>query len=765
MGLFSNKKKYVVNVTVQPIFEEAQIPQSIKSGVLRGLLTENGDITEYMMEELAGSIGIKVNNGYGWAKRNNIAQGFPTTHMVSNVSARDTVLGVIAVNEGQAITQVYYRMGPMNSFHYAWTWLVNTHAYNATTNELVGLSAVEGFPCYLSDMRATYTRESYDFMVATFDDGVTEQLGPSPRSGWTPRNPFTAIDGIGPYAGQPTFEVSDVAVEDYVTITYEFKNANEDIIVRGLTLPIEGISEEGDYHQVRYVRDNGTTGFFTYLNGSGVYSSIDDVYVLGDNNLGTFYPWAYYRINNQRVSEAYPNIYNSSKGWIKYLGVDYDMMDDAVHEDPEADDVEQCILQLGVKPGSQHPAVLEYLFKHFSLLHESSLSQSQMADTLLDKFMAFTSSPSQIQQIADLQFKQTLQYSGITKKRIPGKIGKVGTYTGSYGSVSQTTQTFTQITPQGVAPVTTTISQPAFVYRYQALDSMFEELAVFNLRIDYKVHTKKGFGAGAGDPELLVPLDRSILATVSPSKREQVVCRALHMLVNTVQVIKTKWYQSSIFKYVMIVVAVVITVLSAGTAWQTIVAAAALGAAALVMTLITMIVQFVAVRFAVKLFVKEVGPQVGFIAAIAAMAYGAYSSFGAGGTTGTWGESLVSIGNNLASESSNAFQSALNEVAEDIQEFQEYAQGQYDSLKEKRDNLGLNPKFMGLDAMDLVAMQPDIVFGEPPQDYYSRTVHSGNIGATSYDLVSYYHDFALQLPKLHDTEGLISNGGEQLPES
>ncbi|AWH15478.1 hypothetical protein [Pseudomonas phage 98PfluR60PP] len=766
MGLFSSKKKYIVNVTVQKIFEERLIPKSALQGIVKAITAE-GDINEYIMEELASSVGIKVNTGFAWAKKNNYAPGIPRATVVSNITARDAVMRLIAVNEGGPISPRYYRFGPMNSLHYGWAWLVNTHQYNTATNEIVALSASTGFKCYLKDMRATYTQDSYDFMVQTFDMGVLEQLGPSPQSGWTPSNPFTELKplGIGEYAPQPAYEVSATAVEDYVTVTYEFEDANKNIVVRGLTVPIEGIAEQGDYHQVRYTRADGKDAFFSYLNGAGTYPALDAIYQLElGSGFGEYYPWIYFRVRSQDVTEdRMPEIYNSCKGFAKFLGVNYDQMLAGVLADDNISDVAQCILQLAVHPGDQNKACIEYLFKHFTLMYENSLSQLELADNLNEKFQAFSTSPSQIQYISDKEFGQTLQYSGISKKRIPGSIGKRGAYTSTYGVVPITAQNFMQITPTGTAMSVQSNGQPAYIYRYQVLDSMYEEIAVYGLRINYNVHHKKGFGAKGTDPELLIPIDRNIMRTISVPNREQLVCRAMHMLVNTVQVIKTEWYQSSIFKWIMIIVAIVITIFSAGTAWQTIVAAAAISTTALVITIISMILNAIIIQVAIKLFVKKFGPQVGFIAAIAAMAYGAYSSFGAPANS-TWGESLIAVGNGLARQSTAAMGKMAEDIQDEIMEFEEYASGQFDSLKDQRDQLGLNPQFQGLDGLDLIALVPDTIFGESPQDYYSRTVHSGNIGATSYELIEYYHSYALQLPKLTDVEGDFDNG-ELLPES
>lgn len=750
MGLFSNKKKYTVNLTVQKLFEPSQIPDSARQGIIRGVMTGDS-LTENMLEELAGSIGVRANSALAWAKKNDYFFGVPTSTTKSNVDARQTVLNVIATNVGQSIKPVYYTMAPMNSFHYAWTWLVNTHGYNAATNEIVGLFASTGAKCYLKDMIATYTKESYDFMVETNDMGMLEQFAPSPSSGYLPSAPFNLIAGIGQYAEQPTYEVSSVAVEDYVTITYEFESSPGVYTTRGLTLPLTPIDLATDYHQVRYVKADGKTGFFTYQQGSGTYPIIDQVFAIAFNDLGTFYPWVYFHVNDERVASM-PDItaYRHAKKVCDYVGANFDMLDAKVHEDPNIDDVAQSMLMFAINPGDKTPACMEYLFKHFNVLYETGNTKppGDKANGLVEEFFAYTTSPSQVHVVHDKYFSMNFQFSGIAKQRKPGKIGKKGTYTSEYAVVGQNDQSFLTNDAFGVGARAVTNGQPAWIYRYQVLDNTFEEVAVYGLRADFNVHRKKGYGAGATDAAMLIPIDRAIMRTVSMRNKEQVLCRGLVFLVSTVIITTTPWYASGAFKIIMLIVALVITIFSAGAAWQSIVAAAALGATALAITILSLIIGTLAVQYGVKLFVRKFGPQIGIIAAVAAMAIGSYGA----SSNAAWGETLISIGTNLATQSNEMYQDIVNDIMRDIENFQDYAKGMFDNLDDRKEQLGLNGQNVGLEPLEMVYRVPDIRLGEAPNDLYNRTVHSGNIGATSYDLVEFYVDTKLTLPTLADTQ-------------
>lgn len=759
MGLFSSKRKYIVNVTTQPLFEEAGIPDSARQGIIKGIISD-GSIVDNMLEDLANSLGIRAGNALAWAKKNEYAFGIPQSSTRSNVDGRSVVLATIANNVGQAITPIYYTMAPMNSFHYAWSWLVNTHGYDPETNEIVSVSADVGHKCYLSGMVATYTQESYDFMVETHDLGMVEQMGPPPNSGYTPSKPFTALNTIGEYNKQPNYEVSSVAVEDYVTITFEYEIEPGVYGTGGLTLPLTAIDLDQDFHQCRYKKADGKTGFFSYQQGSGTYPTIDAIYTLGFEGNGTFFPYIYFKVNDIRPSDLWQTKeYRDLKKYADYLGVNYSILDEEVYKDPDIGDVAQSMLMFGINPGNKDKYCIQYLFHHFDLLHAASLPPSSKANDLEEKFNVFTSSPSQYQRIRDRYFAMTLQYSGIQKRRKPGKIGKLGEYTSEYATVAQGDQHFFFNGAEGVEQSSAPSSQPAWIYRRQVTDSVYEEIAIFNLRANYEVHEKKGFGAGAQDKELLIPVDREVLRALSTRGKEQVLSRGLQFFVSTVQMISTPWYASSTFKIIMIIVAIVITIISVGQAWQSIVAAASLGAGALILTIATYIVTALAINYGVKLFVKEFGAEVGLIAAIAAIAIGSYYGTGSTGGDANWADSLVGVGTNLASTSNQVIQEGVQDALTQIEQFNAYAMGMFDDLADAKEQLGLVQQYVGLEPLEMVYRVPDIRLGESPNDLYSRTVHSGNIGVVCYDIVEYFVQTKLTLPTLADIEGEVPDNG------
>lgn len=761
MGLFSSKKKYTVNVTVQPVFEEKQIPTSALNGLIKGIMQEQ-DIVPSMLEELTQCMGIRAVTAAYNAENKGYNVGIPQAQVQTYIQAKDQVISAIEANIGRKITVEYYYMGPLNSMHFGWQYCYDSLGYNSATNELAGLSASTGFPCYLSDMVATYLREDFDWMVSTNDTGMLAQLGPSPRSGYRPSAPFNTLSGMGQYAAQPPYEVSDVATDDYVTIQYEFKDATGAFITRGVAVSMAAFVNTADYHMCRYTDSTGKTGFFTYLHGSGTYPAIDQAYALEDAELGTFFPWCYFRLNGNDVYDIESSTtIKQMKSWCEQLGVNYDQLHDGVHEDPDVDDVEQSLLLMAVWPGNPNAACREYLYKHFSALHANALPQVQLDPTLEGKLNAFTSSPTQLQYINDKRFAMAFQFSGISRRRVPGSIGKKGAFDSHYGIMSQDSQNYLTQTPIGTGVDNVFLQQPGWVYQHQVTDTMYEEIIVYGLRVNYAVHRKKGFSAGGEEKEVLIPLDRAIVQTMSVPAREQLICRALTMMVNTVIVTKTPWYASPVFSIILIIIAIVITVLSGGTAWQSIVVAFSVSATALAIAILTIIVQYVAISYGVKLFAKVVGPKVALIAAIVAVIYG--NTEGLQQASAAWAEALVSVGTSLVNAagalSQQQIAAGIKDIVEDAQAFSVWAEDQFDGLSDKMTALGLNPEIVGLSAFDVVKMGPRLVLGETPTNYFDRTAHAGNIGAISLDLTESYVAMKTMLPSFNQTQESFNYGG------
>lgn len=108
MGLFSfldDEKRVSVGTSVSRVIQDATLPNSIKTGVLKSLF-EGGDIPEYAMEEMVGCVGIRADRMYEYAK-NHYTYGLPSGQFKSATAGLPEATAILSTLEGTAVTPLY----------------------------------------------------------------------------------------------------------------------------------------------------------------------------------------------------------------------------------------------------------------------------------------------------------------------------------------------------------------------------------------------------------------------------------------------------------------------------------------------------------------------------------------------------------------------------------------------------------------------------------------------------------------------------------
>lgn len=339
--------------------------------------------------------------------------------------------------------------------------------------------------------------------------------------------------------------------------------------------------------------------------------------------------------------------------------------------------------------------------------------------------------------IQDAQFKMALVNAGIYKQIQAGTIGAVGSHTADFYTTSRD-ESYTD--SEGVAY---TVSAPVRVHRYrkQITEGLYEEISVRELRMTYYVFGDYTTTGDETDDILLIPIDRSVTKTYSLPDREELYARSLHFVFNSRVVTKVKWYQTGVFKVVMLIIAIAITVYTYGADGGSAIASALSlsGTAGLIATIVVNLVIGQLLVSVFKLFVKAFGVEVAQILAIIAAIYGAYQIFARGMAALPTASTMLQMSSGL---SQAVIQSKFSDLLEQVDELKQFVEEQtklLDTAKELLENSNL--------------LQPFVIFGEQPQDFYNRTVHFGNIGTLGITAVSSYVDIALTLPKINDTLG------------
>lgn len=738
MGLFSSKYKTVVGTSVSRLIEDRLIPDPMRSGMLKAIF-QDGSIPEYVNEEIVASIASRAERMYDYGDRVS-PFGLPSGEFLSNDRGASELQNVLSTLEGVPVDMEYHFSGPPNILHIAWLKLVRDHGYNPATNRIPSLDAsVGGKPVYLADLVVVVPAAT----ASTYSTGSLAQWG-TPANGMpTPWNASTYAPGLGTFALPTPVSVEAVST-DYARVVYAWEDLHEvtgggdgaSYVLYNTSSFEIGNSEyddQADYFHVKYTA-GGVTKYWMYRIGSGMYPSLDAVMAEPAHENGNFFPFAYFRLNKVSMGDNPSSAeYTGSRKMCKYLGMDYQQVLGAIHENPDIGDVEQAFLSMAVPASSENHQELRYLFDFFAQVHGSELGASA-------PYQPGSVSGNSLLQgsllIQDPKIKQLLGWVQVTRKRKVGSIGAVDSHAMHYLKDSST----------GFVSRHT--------YQHQVAQNLYDEIQVFGLEMRYYVQGNYFATADETDAILMIPLDRSITEGYGPREREELYARSLHLVFNSLVIVKVKWYQQAWFSAVLQIIAVVLLIVSVGSSSAVSAALAASASAATIALIVAIeIVVTLAVSYVVgqvlRLFVKAVGVDLALIVAIVAAATGAYQVFEAGGlqAAGIMAKDLLSAASGLVKAVTSEYGAMAQDLLGEMRAFQDSSAKQLELLEKAQDLLE-HPTLL----------QPIVIFGESPQDFFNRTVHAGNVGTIAFDALHNFADIGLMLPTFSATMGELNHG-------
>lgn len=760
VGLFSTKKVTSVNTSILRLIDDKNINSSIPISVISSIMQNDGQIVENVLGGLVGGLGVRAHRMYEYGKKH-YAYGNPSSHILIDGQNANLVIDTVKEQVGILASIDYYKYGPLNILHKTWMTLVSDHAYLSSSNTLGNLGQLKGVPVYLQDMQVVINQDTFNNIEVT---GL-EQWGTPANAGVTP-NRLAIPDVLATYT---PYEVENSAINSYVRVVYtwvvvtptlvEGVLLNRDITYTdSFNIPfiINEADSDSDYFQVKYTI-NGNSGYWLYKDGTGTLPALDSIHDTEHNTLGSFFPISYFRFNKTTM-EVNPtsNEYKSSKKLVNYLSIKYADMIRDIHDNPDIADVEQAMLMFAVPANTVNQLERRYLFDFFSKLNtekdtlgqafisniEQSHNQITLGSTIFTKASSDTTTRISM-VIQDAKFKMVLGLDNVFMRKRVGVIAKVGEYSSIYLKRNSTRKITVRNEITGLlADSTVPVSLPVYLYQHQISEDVYEEIEVSRLQMVYHIWGEYNTIGDELDAILLIPMDYSISSNYMMADRELLYARSLHFVFNSRIITKIKWYQTGIFQVIVLIIAVVITIFTYGATWQASVAAfMALSAPAMAMAVLMAVLKYIVVSLIMRLFVKLVGVKAAFIVAIIAAVIGIYQGLDAGSIAGApWAQELLSISTNLTSSIGDVIKDGMASLAKEAIEFGLYVDTQNELL-------GKANKLLEGSSI----LSPMIFFGEAPDDFYNRTVHSGNIGIIGLDAVSSYVDVALALPELTDT--------------
>ena len=743
MGLFSDEKRIVVGTQVSRVIPDNLLPDSIKTGLTNALFSGD-EIPSSIMESLISSIGVKAEQMYEYG-RTKYTHGLPSGAVHSAIDGQDEVTAVLTAAEGAPILLEYSYFRPRNLLHIGWYKLMTTKGYNAETNIMSGVSVPGGYTVYLNDMMVVVPSGS----LSSYRPGALDLWGVPATAGKTPSRLEMLGRKMTPVISDPGATYAHIRVQYIWEGAYlPFEGMNE-ILTGTFEITVDEYVTQADYFHVKY-KVNGVTKYQIYKAGSGTYPTLDNLFNQPAAPTGTFFPFAYFRYNGvSEISNKTTDVYKTSKKLVKYMGMDYDEVASAIDENPDIANVHQAMAILAVPATTTNPLEQRYLFSFFNNLFYSVGNQYTTPNIAHNAIISGNAPPDFTKSaliIQDKRFKMALSNDGVFKKRVSGSIGPVGTHTSSFSSVQVEEEYATGWANEFIIAIRS-VDVPVHIYRRQITKTLYDEISVHDLKVQYHVFGEYFVTASGTENTLLIPIDRAITGAYSISDREAIYSRSLHFVFNSMQVITLAWYQRAWFSGLLFAIGLIVTLISFGSASGPMatlmkgVTAASLKIAAI--ALFKKLLFAFVVSYALTLFVKAVGGEVAIIIAIAAMAWAGYDAMSSGSIQGApWAQRLLQLSSGLTKAVSTNLQGMMKDLLEEYQSFNQFKDEATKQL-EAANKLLENNNWLN----------PFVIFGEKPDDYYNRTVHSGNIGIVGISAISSYVDNALTLPKMDQSIG------------
>lgn len=273
--------------------------------------------------------------------------------------------------------------------------------------------------------------------------------------------------------------------------------------------------------------------------------------------------------------------YKTSKVYGKRMGVDIDKLLKVIKDNPDEGKIDYAFVQPGTIISSPNQAAIEYHYNYFNRLRLQFPDNKPAFDAWLAKANGMMTKsdakncPAQYVQIVDpddtkgtVNFTISWRYMTYEEKSgtLPTK------WVAECGAKNEKVTLFRI----GRAAVKNVKYQFTPLYlRKRLTESTYAELCIVGLWHEnyvFKGETVKSAVWDAfNDPDgdygtgFLIPLDLDVLLTLSAREQLQLAQEAQHVVFNCYKVVKEKWYQTGIFKVVMIIIAIVVVVISWGT--------------------------------------------------------------------------------------------------------------------------------------------------------------------------------------------------------
>ena len=451
---------------------------------------------------------------------------------------------------------------------------------------------------------------------------------------------------------------------------------------------------------------------WVYRENDGTYPELD-IPTEKESEKSPYYPIIPLREHQEDMSQGShkgTQLHLTSKRAMRRMGLDFDSLCESVHANPDINDIDFCYFMMGVDIATENDLSNEYLYEFFNDLHRTQWTDKTEYNYWLGHNSTKAPPPINKITISDSNYKMDIGWNYMDKELKTGVVGKLGFVKKSLERL-----------PVVETPEYTSYSD-ALVLRKQVTATQYSELFIHGLiHVNYiyandtvRTTLPDAFGDSDDKNNFIVPLNVDICTRLGALKSHDILYDAMRLVFNTKITKKLKWYQTGIFKVLVMVVAIVITAFSAGAFAPGITVAASMGiiGTAALSVIITSVVLEVGLSLVENVF----GAKIALIAAVIASAVGLQVGL-SGVTTSISAQSIMkSIGMVVTYFSQENYMDHMQKLRAEAETLKKETE-EVDKLL----SVGIKDP---LDTFGLAYNYDPIL--DSPEFYYESRIHMGN---------------------------------------
>lgn len=765
MGLFSRKKIISVSSVTVNMAGDEQINYLRKT--INSAVTGGSDIASTLNQAYLKGMGIQIKQAYRYG-RDYYALGLPDGSIFFGTPNNEEIIAILTAIEGKEVVLTMANYGAPDLSYWIEEYLTDTYHWD-TDHGGIG-NPPSGV---LSTAAINYTIDNNGLVTITMTN-------PGDTAPTFTEDVSFPVDYDSQYY-HVIYRVKTPGTPTVTSVTRDTETGDEEGTVTNSTTDnnfgeftitdttvvttIDTVNNKTTIETTVVVSTLSSKKYWMYAAGTGTYPQLDSILteVVRDS---AYYPVVPLRVNNKDLTDP-ANVsadqFSTSKKLMRKLNLNFVDLGERINENPDVKEIDHAFFVMGISLNSQYESSIDYLHEFFKYLAQVSPSDKEAYVTWYNENVDEEGNINELTPkppVNTLYLRQkpydisiAYQYSDMVVKS--GSIGPVGTVTRTSGPASAI-----NVVNQFDVSTELTADVTVITFRKQISENQYEEVETCGLQHVnnvYKGHSVDISGEKSlNNPDtegFLIPLCVNVTDAQQLVARTQMTFDCLHLVVNSYEVTKAKWYQTGIFKVVTIVVAVVIAVYSGGTLAAGVQAAAAAAAAAgtsvalaVAIYIVTQVAIGVAISYGVSIASRYINANILLIAGVALMAYGMYSQYTTYGSSSTEGlpyaHEAMSLSGAVLKGTNQGLQKQIQDAVSEMRRNEETYERQMKEVKDAMDLLGNTNPNVDIDALINAAF---FNLFESPNDFLTRTLNT-NPGIDSIAVISGYVDSTLSLP-------------------